>query len=221
VVFLPPGDSYQAGYPSRRIDIRRYDVDFLVREGRALVWPIIWGTHERHVPPPPDGSPMQRRAWQLAVDRRRNEVGRVIDYLTDSPEFDGDEVGLMAASFGGTFVAAPLLAAEPRLKYAVLMATDLAPLVPEQTPDHVNPNTYWPHVSQPVLLMRGEFDIVATSSPHERQLARVLAAREPAPTEVTYPVAHWPLPARLVRRDVLAWLDRQPARMTAQTRTPK
>jgi len=47
VIFIPPGDSYGGTFPSSDIDITNYGIDFVVRSGRALVWPIITGTHER------------------------------------------------------------------------------------------------------------------------------------------------------------------------------
>ena len=37
VIFLPPADSYTGAYPSSEIDITRYGVEFVVRNGRALI----------------------------------------------------------------------------------------------------------------------------------------------------------------------------------------
>ena len=39
VIFLPPADSYIGAHPSSDIDITRYGIEFVVRNGRALVWP--------------------------------------------------------------------------------------------------------------------------------------------------------------------------------------
>jgi hypothetical protein len=206
VIYLPPGDSYEGGYPSEDIHITRYDIDFLVREGMALVWPIYWGTHDRFRGHPPEGSARQMRGWQIAIDQRRNEMGRVIDYLEDSTEFDTSEVSLMAVSFGGTFFAAPILAAEDRLKSAVLIATGLAPLNPERVPLHLNPNTYWPRVTQSVLLLNGRFDLGFGAGTEESALLKVLGSPVDRKRAIAYPVAHWPMPARLMRRDVLFWM---------------
>jgi len=207
VIFVPPADSYDAGFPSERIDITGYDIDFLVREGMALVWPIYWGSHERYVNRPDEGTAEQLRTWQLAIDRRRNELGRVIDYLQDDPAFDGDRVGLMAISFGATYFAPPFLAAERRLKTAVLLATGLATLDPDRTPLHLNPNTFWPRVTQPLLILSGRYDLGFNAGTSEPSILKALHPAADRNRVILYPTAHWPLPRRLIRRDVLAWLE--------------
>jgi DNA-binding winged helix-turn-helix (wHTH) protein/dienelactone hydrolase len=210
VIFIPPGDSYEAGYPSERIDITNYDIDFLVREGMSVIWPIYWGTHERYVRRAADGSGEQLRAWQLAIDRRRNELGRVIDYVSDHPDFDGDQVSLMAVSYGATFMAPPLLAAEKRVKSAVLLATGLARLDPDRVPLHLNPNTYWPRITQPLLVLSGRYDLGFNAGTSEPSILKALRPPAERNRVILYPSAHWPLPPRRIRSDVLAWYDEQP-----------
>jgi dienelactone hydrolase len=219
VIFLPPGDSYEAGFPSERIDISRYDIDFLVQEGLALIWPIYWGTHDRHVRRPAEGSSEQLRTWQLSIDRRRNELGRVIDFLDDDPSFDGDQVSLMAVSFGATYMAPPLLAAEERVKTAVLLATGLANLNPDRFPLHLNPNTYWPRITQPMLILSGRYDLGFNASANEPLLLQALKETADRNRVILYPSAHWPLPPRLIHRDVMTWLDERTGRVrTAEIR---
>jgi DNA-binding winged helix-turn-helix (wHTH) protein/formylglycine-generating enzyme required for sulfatase activity/dienelactone hydrolase len=203
IVFLPPGDSYVANFPSSGIDIAAYRVDFIIREGRVLVWPILWGTHERF-----RGGDFEHpfRSFQEAIVARRDEVGRLIDYLEDSPEFDGEHVGMLAMSYGGTFVAPFLLATEPRLKVAVLLATGLAPWNPGRAPVHVNPNTFWPRVRLPVMTANGVYDV--TRSLHAlHALQDTLGTDAADKRTVLYEAAHWPLPAHRMQADTLEWLD--------------
>jgi hypothetical protein len=49
MIFLSPGDSYaESSFHSDKVDISKYHIDFIMRSGRALVWPVVWGTHERY-----------------------------------------------------------------------------------------------------------------------------------------------------------------------------
>jgi DNA-binding winged helix-turn-helix (wHTH) protein len=207
VIFLPPGDSYQGSFPSDDIDITRYGIDFVVRNGRALVWPIIAGTHER--PRPRDRpTPAQLiERWRDLKRVRRQEIGAVIDFLEFNDDFDGNRVALLAASFGATFVSPHVLMAEERIRTGVMMSATLAQIDTKRFPDIVNPNTYWPHVTQPILLLNGRYDISTHLVESRVALLESVGTNAGEKRGIVYDSSHWPLPPHRVEQDVTGWLD--------------
>ena len=208
VIFLPPGDSYAGSFPSDDIDITRYGIDFVVRSGRALVWPIIARTHERfRARGRPTRDEMSER-WLEVKRIRRAEVGATIDFLQFSNDFDGDKVSLLAASLGATIVSPHILATESRIRTAVMLSATLAPIDSAMFPDVVNPNTYWPKVDLPILLLNGRYDISTHLIESRDLLLRSIGTSETDKRGIIYDSSHWPLPPHRVERDASEWLDR-------------
>ena len=170
VIFLPPADSYTGAYPSTDIDITSYGIEFVVRNGRALVWPVITGTHEREGPSADPGREAFVARWLAINQQRRLEIGAVLDWFSFDDQFDGNKAAILAASFGATFVSSHILASEPRLRAAVLMSGYVANIDTDMFPDVVNPNSYWPAVEQPILVLNGRYDIAT----HQNEMRDLL-----------------------------------------------
>jgi DNA-binding winged helix-turn-helix (wHTH) protein len=219
VIYLPPGSSYTGKFPSDDITLERFGIDFLVDKGRALVWPIIAGTHERFRPRPRLTPEEFDARWLLAKRLRRAEIGAVIDFLEYDPAFDGNRVSLMAASFGATVVAPHILATEDRLRAAVLVSSSLASLDNARFDVDVNPNAYWPRVVLPTLVLNGRYDIATHISESRSNLFEAIGTPVEHKRFVLYDSSHWPLPKHRVASDSIAWLDEyagyvEPQRMT-------
>lgn len=208
VIFLPPGDSYNGKFPSEQIDIERYNIDFVVKSGRALVWPIIAGTHERFKPRPSSNNGKIGERWLRAKKVRRAEIGAVIDFLDDHAEYNGSQVSLLAASFGATMVSSNIIATESRIKTVVLLSASLAAVNPDVFPNGVNPNTFWPRVTTPILVLNGQYDIANHITESRDLLLKTIGTSSELKKGVLYESSHWPLPQHRVRADTLQWLDR-------------
>jgi serine/threonine protein kinase len=133
---------------------------FLVRSGRAVVWPIYKGTYERSVEPLRGAA----EEWELHI-RQANDLRRAIDYLQTRNDLDTRAIGYYGLSWGAV-KGAWLLALEDRIKAAVLMDGGLwlGPLWdgragfrqfqrPEADALH-----YLPRIKVPVLMLNGEYD---------------------------------------------------------------
>jgi len=208
VIYVPPYDSYASPYPSSEIEIQRMQIDFVVESGRALIWPIYWGTHERFNAKRTDTPEAVIQAWNQAWRLRRNEIGRLIDYLESDPAFDANSIALTALSFGASYVSPHILAMESRIKAAILLSARLAPVAVDRTPVHLNPNTYWPRVTTPTLILNGRYDIMQKYRPEYAALEETIATLPEHKKSEFYNASHWPLPEHRIRADALAWLDR-------------
>jgi pimeloyl-ACP methyl ester carboxylesterase len=208
VVYLPPADSWMPGFASDRLRIEDYQLDFVPVSGRALIWPIYSGTHERY-----DGFHAVRGSEraQLAIERNRrlrDEIGRLLDYLDDDPAFDGSRVVLTGLSHGAMMAAVPL-ALEPRLRGAVLLSVGIASMNPIFANPQNDPNVFWARVTQPVLVINGRYDPIR---PHHVVMDRFIALLgTPAADKqgVLLDSGHWPLPRGQMVRLTLEWLDHQ------------
>lgn len=207
VIYLPPADSWSPGFRSESVALQDYQVDFVPMAGRALIWPVYSGSAERY-----DNfhSVLGPQRASLALDRNRrirNEIGRIIDYLESSEEFDGSKVALMGLSHGAV-IASYNLATEKRLKAAILYSVGIAPPIPIFASPQNDPNVYWARVSQPTLIINGRYDPLR---PHRfvlEPLVELLATPAEHKSGQLYEAGHWPLPRYQMMRDSLAWLDR-------------
>ncbi len=206
VIYLPPADSWAPGFRSESVDIENYQLDFIPRAGRALIWPVFFGSHERyddyHSAPA-----LERIGLALERNRRiRDEMGRVIDFLESSPEFDGDRVGLIALSHGA-MLASYNLATEKRLGAAVLYSVGISMPNPVFANPQNDPNVYWARVTQPTLIINGRYDPLR---PHHfvlEPLINLLATPPESKKSLLYDSSHWPLPRYQLMRDSLDWFD--------------
>ncbi|MEZ5560011.1 MAG: SUMF1/EgtB/PvdO family nonheme iron enzyme [Pseudomonadales bacterium] len=207
VFYMPPADSWAPGFRSESVRLEDYQLDFVPRSGRVLVWPVYSGSHERydgfHAVPGPERA-------KLALERNRrvrDEIGRVLDYLDDEPLFDGARVAIIGLSHGAIMTSYPL-ALEPRLKAAVLYSVGIAPPNPVFGNPQNDPNLFWARVTQPVLVVNGRYDPIR---PHQLIMEPFLALLATPPADkkgVLLEAAHWPLPRHPLMRETLDWLDR-------------
>jgi len=208
VVYLPPADSWTPGFAYDRLQLEDYQLDFVPASGRALIWPIYSGTHERY-----DGflaAKGSERA-QLAIERNRrlrDEIGRLLDFLDDDPTFDGSRVVLAGLSHGAMMAAVPL-ALEPRLRGAVLLSVGIASMNPIFANPQNDPNVFWARVTQPVLVVNGRYDPIRPHHVVMDRFIELLGTRAADKQGVLLDSGHWPLPRGQMVRLVLEWLDRQ------------
>jgi dienelactone hydrolase len=171
--------------------------DFIVRSGRAFLYPVYKGTYDR--PAPHDRGPYARRELHTAWSR---DFGRAIDYLETRPDIDLERLAFYGVSIGGD-AGVILTALEPRLKATVLQGTGIgAGLVPEI--DVVN---YAPRVRVPTLLLNGRFDFELPFESSQRPLFDLLGAPAENKRHVVFETGH-ALPVDDVAGEVLSWLDR-------------
>jgi hypothetical protein len=127
-------------------------VAFLIKGGRALVWPIYKGSYERKVQPPLVG----HTQWEYSV-QQANDLSRSIDYLqTRTNDFDLGALGYYGYSWGAAH-ALRAVAMEDRIKAAVLTDGGLVSVSyerPERDPIH-----YLPRIKIPVLMLNGRYDV--------------------------------------------------------------
>jgi len=199
VVYWPGWDTFALD------DVDEYfakQIDFIVKRGRAVAFPIYRGTFERQV-----GNRRSRPAFNTAEYRDNaietvKELRRTIDYLETRSDINARALAFLGYSWGG--VNGPIaLAHEPRLRVAVI---DIGLLPPMSATPEVDPVNVLPRVRQPTLMLSGEFDHIVPVENARRYFE--LIGTPPADKRHVIAIGGHFIPRDLLIREVLDWLDR-------------
>jgi eukaryotic-like serine/threonine-protein kinase len=176
-----------------------YPIEFFLRSGRAVAFPIYKGTYERGVPRP--SGPGGRR--DLFVHRVK-DARRTVDYLTTRSDIDAERLAYYGLSMGASY--GPLvLAVEPRFETAILVAGGLAQSSSLPEASQLN---FLPHVTLPVLYITGRNDFGLPYETSQRPFFERLGTPPQDKRHVVLESGHLPLPWTEVIRETLEWMDR-------------
>lgn len=194
IVFFPSG--YAAVAPSSaNLDLTTFE--FLIKSGRALIYPVYQGTFERRGRASPGMN--GRRDMQVQWGK---DLFRAVDYLATRPDVDMNKLGYYSLSMGAYFGPIPV-ALEPRLKVAVFSSGGLR----YNYPAEIQPANFLPRVTVPVLLVNGRDDFSSTVQAQERFM-ELLGTPPEHKKHVILDGGHVPNDWRAVIREVLGWFDR-------------
>jgi dipeptidyl aminopeptidase/acylaminoacyl peptidase len=173
-------------------------VAFLLRTGRAVMYPVYKGTYERRVT---STGPNSARD---AVIQYSKDLGRALDYLGTRPDIDSARLAFMGLSEGA--LRGPLLVAmEPRIRTAIFVAGGLSL---SKMADEVDPFNFAPRVRVPVLMVNGRNDFNFPFTTSVQPMFRALGTSPDQKRLAEFEAGHVP-PTILAMKDILDWLDRQ------------
>jgi eukaryotic-like serine/threonine-protein kinase len=201
VIYFPGAGTAQLATSERLIGESHYR--FVIKSGRAVVYPIYWGNYERS----------NERALQLTPPNRRErttkwakDLNRTVDYLATRQDLDNTKFAYLGVS-QGAWVAPILLTLEPRIKTGILLDGGMT-MSTNNLPD-VHPINFAPRLTRPVLMLNGRYDF---TYPYERSqvpLFRLLGAPVADKRHVVYDTAHDVSVMRTeMIHEVLGWLDK-------------
>jgi dienelactone hydrolase len=197
VIYFPGSGSMSQ---SRFEAYDRQNLEFVVRSGRAVFFPIYKGTYERRLRAlPADGS----RAERDLIIQWQQDVARSIDYLETRPDVAAGKLAYVGFSLGAEF-GITFLALEKRLKAAVLVSGGLDEYMffPE-----VDPLNFVTRVTIPTLMVNGRDDFRFPLEASQKPMFRLLGTPAEHKQHLVVPGGH--VPARLeVIKATLGWLDR-------------
>jgi dienelactone hydrolase len=196
VLFVPGGWAFAMRSSVTGVSTDQFD--FLLRTGRAVLYPVYKGTFERHVETPLSPNVYRETAIQVVKDALRS-----VDYLETRPDVQVTKLGYFGMSNGGVF-GPVVLALEPRLKAGVLNSGSL---YSEKVAPEIDTLNFASHVRVPVLMIAGRYDFVAPPATLQEPLFRWLGTKEQDKRFVQFYGGHVP-PLRDVMRETLDWFDR-------------
>jgi formylglycine-generating enzyme required for sulfatase activity len=173
-------------------------VDFIIKSGRALLFPIYKGTYERHF----DVVPLSSQ-WRDLTIQRAKDFFRSVDYLETRNDIDRQRLGYYGVSWGAS--AGPrLLVLEKRMKTGVLVGGGL---YREQIPPEVDPFNFAPRVAIPILMINGKYDFDTPLNCCQLPLFRLLATPSKDKRHALFDAGHLPDRNDIIK-ETLDWLDK-------------
>lgn len=172
---------------------------FLVKSGRALLFPMYSGMYERRSRTPLSGP----NAFRENVIRQIQDVSRSVDYLHSRSDIAHDQLAYFGVSLGASR-ASLALAVDQRFKTAILWSGGLPT---SANPPEVDPLNFAPRVTTPVLMLNGRDDFTFPVATSQEPLFRLLGTPAADKGRGLYDGGHV-FPFSRMIKDSLDWLDR-------------
>ena len=197
-----PGSSATRVRSSETLGQMRF-IDFLVMSGRAVLYPVYKGTHERHDSRLEFTDANSSRTYAEFVTQWVKDARRSLDYLESRAEVDPDRIGFEGLSWGAR-LGNIVLAVEDRLKVGVLIGGGF----PYQQPrPEVAETNFAPRVDVPVIMLNGTHDSIFPLETNQKPMFELLGA---SPKEhILYESGHVLAGHHnQMSQQILEWLDR-------------
>jgi eukaryotic-like serine/threonine-protein kinase len=196
VVYFPGSDA--ARLQSSRTLWLQF-LEFIIRSGRVVVYPVYQQTYERRVPV------RQGQAFlrQIGIQRGQ-DLRRTIDYLESRPDIDRSRFAFYGLSLGAQ-LGPVYLAIEPRLRTGVLLSGGFETWT---IPPETDPVNFVTRVKQPVLMVNGRDDFDLPYETAQVPMFRMLGTDAADKRHVVFEGGHIPPRPNDIFKEILDWLDR-------------
>ena len=205
IVYFPGmGARMEIASKNLQYDIRDfYDIcDFIIKNGRALMYPVYFDTYERSDGMRTGGN----RPYQVVQEmiKQVKDFRRSIDYLETRSDIDTDRIAYYGLSWGG-FMGIIISAVEERLKASIIYSGGLfkrwKPL-PE-----IDPFNFAQRIKIPTLMLNGKYDYTFPMQISQSPLYQLLGTPEKDKFHKTYEADHF-IPKNDLIEQVLSFLDK-------------
>jgi dienelactone hydrolase len=178
-------------------------LSFLVRNGRAVLYPVYKGTFER-------GGPAfmtlhagaESHAYTDFLTQVVKDFRRSVDYLETRPDIDSERLAYYGMSWGGA-LGAIIPAVEDRLSANILLAGGLG----GRGRPEAHELNYLTRVRNPTLMLNGRYDNLFDLERRVRPMFDLLGTPAEHKRLILYDTDHIP-PRNEFIKETLAWLDR-------------
>ena len=179
-------------------DLNLFNLDFLMKSGRAVMFPLYKGTYERITHRTTPGSNEERDE----TIQRSKDLRRSLDYLETRSDIDHERLAFYGYSWGA--IEGPItLAFESRFKTAVLADGGCEP---DKTLPEDDPINFAPNIKIPVLMINGRYDFGIPYETCQQPFFRLLGTAAADKRQVLLESGHG-LPYTPWFKETLDWLD--------------
>jgi serine/threonine protein kinase len=179
------------------------DFDFIIKSGRAVLFPIYKGTFERGGGPKPIYWPNTSSTYRDNVIFWSKDLSRSIDYLETRRDINPNKLAYEGDSWGAA-MGALLPAVETRFKALILISPGF--FLQERLPE-VDQLNFAPHVKAPVLMLNGRYDFLWPPRISQEPMFRLLGTPTEHKRRVVYDTGH-DVPRPEMIKESLNWLDK-------------
>ena len=179
-------------------------LSFIVKNGRAVLYPVYKGTYERgndRLSTLLEGDESSHQYTELLIQDVK-DFKRCVDYLETRQDIDSKKLAYYGMSWGGQ-LGAIIPAVEERLKASVLLAGGFGEL-PRPEANQFN---YVTRVKTPTLMLNGKYDTLLPLETSSKPMFELLGTPARDKQQKLYETDHIP-PRNEFIKETLAWLDR-------------
>lgn len=178
--------------------IQQYQLlEFYLKSGRAVIWPIYYETHGRGKIQTQDIQTWRQTKLYQVIDFQLT-----CDYLNSRNDIDTSKMAYFGVSWGG-FMAPYILAIEDRIKLGILAGCGVHSEGNYKELDQIN---YLPRVNIPMLLMNGRYDFDFTMN-KQQAFYDFLGTPEDDKVWIKYEHTHGAPKIDMINES-LRWLDK-------------
>ena len=195
-----PGSNAIGDHAPQNLQVRA--IDYIIKSGRAVLYPIYKGTYQRSDSLKTDVQDTTN-FYRDHVVMWAKDLRRGVDYLETRPEVGTGRLAYYGVSWGGA-MGGLMPAVEPRIKVSALLVAglDFEPARPE-----VDPINFLPRIRVPTLMINGRYDFFFPLETSQIPMFRRLGTPPDQKRHVVEEGSHFVLRARLIQ-EVLTWLDK-------------
>ena len=205
VVYFPGSSAIRDHAPG---NLQWRSIDFIIKSGRAVLYPVYKGTYQRADSLNSDVQNVSN-FYRDHVIMWAKDLRRGVDYLETRPEIATGHLAYYGVSWGGA-LGGLLPAVEPRIKVSALYVAGLSF---EPTRPEVEPVNFLPRIRIPTLMINGRYDFFFPLETSQIPMFRLLGTPPDQKRHVVEEGSHFVPRTRLIQ-EILSWLDRyQPVPM--------
>ena len=198
VIYFPGGGAINIRSSEK---LRISGVDFIIKSGRALLYPIYKSTYERG-----DGFDNATASTKSGRDHIIiwfKDLSRSIDYLESRRDIDIDKLAYYGFSWG-SWMGSIFLALEERIKVSIFYVGGFFPF---EVPPEVDQINFVSRVTIPTLMLNGRYDYLLPLEELQIPMFRLLGTSEGHKRHKIYDTDHF-IPKNERIKETLNWLDR-------------
>jgi hypothetical protein len=199
VVYFPGSNAIRDRAPE---NLQWRSIDFIVKSGRAVLYPVYKGTYQRSDSLSTDVQD-STTFYRDHVIMWAKDLRRAIDYAEIRPELATDHLTYYGVSWGGA-MGGLMPAVEPRIKVSVLLVAGLGF---ERARPEVDPINFLSRITIPTLMLNGRYDFFFPMETSQVPMFRLLGTPTDQKRYVVEDGSHYVPRTRLIQ-ETLTWLDR-------------
>lgn len=203
VVFFPgSGVIFERKFSTSSGNSSSRAFDFILKSGRAVLYPVFKGTFERGDQLSSDLQ-AETKFYRDHVISWFQDIGRSLDYLETREDLDIQKIGYYGYSWGSA-MGGIMCAAETRFKAAVF---HVGGLMMQKTFPEVDPLHFFPRVKIPVLMLNGKNDTFFPVETSQKPMFNLIGSPANDKKIIIYEGGHL-VPRQELVKETLGWFDK-------------
>jgi formylglycine-generating enzyme required for sulfatase activity/dienelactone hydrolase len=199
VVYFPGSNAIRDRAPQ---NLQTRIIDFIIKSGRAVLYPVYKGTYQRSDSLSTDIQDTTN-FYRDHVIMWAKDLRRGIDYLETRPDIATEHLAYYGVSWGGA-MGGVMPVVEPRIRTSVLY---VAGLDFERARPEVDPVNFLPRIKVPTLMLNGKYDFFFPVETSQVPMFRLLGTPPDQKRYVLEEGSHFIARTRLIQ-ETLTWLDK-------------